>query len=103
MARSTINVNLNSGGSAPQLIGGASVDVASVVSATATLVADGASPTQGHVTTLNNAVTPLNAAIGAGDVCFIFDPAKITTASQLQSVIAKIMQAAQAGYFGALG
>ena len=102
MARSTINMNLNVGGITPQIIGAAAVDVASVVSANATLVADGASPTQAHVTTLNTAVTALNAAIGSGDVCFIFDASKITTTAQPQSVFTAITQAAKAGYFGAL-
>jgi hypothetical protein len=65
----------------------------------ATLVADGASPTQGHVNTLNtNWGTFLTAynlyAAGVGtltaNATFMFDPAAITTMNQLRAALRKI-------------
>lgn len=92
-------------------------DVATMVAAQtpaaaamAVLVADGATPTQAHVTTMNTAygtlatavatvaadATALNAAVG-GDVQIIFNTATITTVTQLKRAFDAALQAAASG------
>jgi hypothetical protein len=65
-----------------------------VTAATAVLVADGASPTQAHVTTLNTAVGLLATAVaatttaaGSSNLVIDFDAAVITSLSQLRAAI----------------
>lgn len=57
----------------------------------ATLVADGASPTQAHVTAMNTAfgamVGPLNALHVASTVSIVFDTTGITTMNQLKAAL----------------
>lgn len=62
----------------------------------ATLVADGASPTQAHVTTLNTdwgTLSPLIAGPGVtnGDVILSFDGANVTTKNQLRAAVAALL------------
>ena len=65
------------------------------------LVADGASPTQGHVNTLNTdwgVLKPLIAATAAatsGDVVLQFDTTKITTWSQLRDMTTHLLNVAK--------
>src|SRR6266702_4791665 len=81
-------------------IRGASVpDIVAVVADTAVLVADGASPTQAHVTTLNGHVATLS-PVTAGDLAVVWDPATITTVNQLKAAFAVVLAAAQGGYGG---
>ena len=65
----------------------------------ATLVADGASPTQGHVNTLNTdwstfktALTAYTGGVGAltANATFLFDPAAVTTMNQLRAILRHI-------------
>jgi len=83
-----------------EITGASAPDIASVVSATATLVADAASPTQAHVTTLNAAVTPLNAAL-TGNVVVMWDTSVITKRNQLREALRRALHAVDGG-FGAL-
>lgn len=83
---------------------GGGADIAAAVSTTAvaadiaTLVADGASPTQAHVTALNGHWTTLLAAITAqqatvaGDVLVSVDQAVITTPAKFQAVWKALLQ-----------
>ncbi len=97
MARAAINITLG------KPLGSVSVasvpDIASVVADTAVLVADGASPTQAHVTTLNGHVGPLNAAV-TGDITITWDIAKVTTVNDLKNAFAAAIVAAQGGLGG---
>lgn len=72
-------------------------------SALATLVADGASPTQAHVTAANSAYTTLAADIAAinttaatatlnADVTLMFDPAKVVTNTTLAHVMRQLLR-----------
>ena len=54
------------------------------------LVADGATPTQAHVTTANAALSAVQ-----GDVNVSFDNTKITTVNQLKAAFAAALQAAR--------
>lgn len=65
----------------------------------ATLVADGASPTQGHVNTLNTdwgtfltAYTSYAGGVGAltANATFMFDPAAVTNMNQLRAILREI-------------
>jgi hypothetical protein len=97
----TIGQALNDGGVYGVAIKGSSVPgLAAVVTDTATLVADGASPTQGHVTTLNTDVTALNTAL-AGDVVLMWDGSTVTNRRQLRSALLLALQMIDGGY-GAL-
>jgi hypothetical protein len=77
---------------------GAASDVtaySSVASAIATLVADGASPTQAHVTTLNTAWTTLKAALdthAAADVSLLYNTATVNTTNKGSSALRAIEQ-----------
>lgn len=73
----------------------------------ATLVADGASPTQGHVNTLNTnwgtfltSETAYRAAvataIGGDSVVVLFDTSKFTKLNQVKAALAAILQSAAA-------
>jgi len=65
----------------------------------ATLVADGASPTQAHVTTLNTnwgtfltAYNSYTGGVGAltANASFFFDPAQVTTMNQARAILRAI-------------
>lgn len=109
MARLTTNVTLGLANSVetlpyrPVISGGGSTgDPANIVTTTvaadiATLVADGATPTQAHVTTLNGDWTALLALITtakggvSGDMCVTVDTSKVTTVSQLRALFNSIL------------
>ncbi len=65
-----------------------SEDGADIVSAVATLVADGATPTQAHVTALTTAIAR------QGDVVLLFNTTNITTLTQLRAAVAALLQQA---------
>jgi hypothetical protein len=69
--------------------------------ALAVLVADGASPTQAHVTTANNAYTTLKGDIDAivttgivisADLTLMFDPAKVVTRTHLARALERLLR-----------
>lgn len=64
----------------------------SLASAVATAVADGATPTQAHVTAINTALT----AYTAGDLELTYDTTKVTTLNQLKAACAELIFRAQA-------
>lgn len=73
----------------------------------AVLVADGASPTQAHVTTLNTHMTTLDAAIaaasgnnllGGADVVLLFDSTVVANNSNLRAFLRALTQLAAGGY-----
>jgi hypothetical protein len=73
----------------------------------ATLVADGAIPTQGHVNTLNTDWTAYKAALTAyqtaeltGDVTVSFDKSSVTTRRQFVSALKQIVKAVEGGLGG---
>lgn len=70
--------------------------------ALAVLVADGASPTQAHVTTANSAYSTLKTDIEAvvttglvlsADLTLLFDPAKVVTRSHLKQALEALLLA----------
>jgi len=65
--------------------------VATFEAALATLVADGASPTQAHVTAANNAYTNVK-AIWAKDLVIDYDRANINTANLKNQAIRAVVQ-----------
>ena len=69
-------------------------------SALATLVADGASPTQSHVTSVNAAYTTFKADIAAlggvaDDVTILFNAANVASVSALDKVIRQLLRIVQ--------
>lgn len=103
MALAAIKVTIGQslgGGQYNASIGAGTVpDFATVTADVATLVADGATPTQGHVNTLNTDYTALAAATSA-DVVLIFDAAVVTNQNQLKAALQKILLAAASGIGG---
>lgn len=92
-------------------LAGASVPAAASTTAVAadvaTLVADGASPTQAHVTTLNTdwgtlltAINAINSVATTGDVTVIWNAATITKRNQLRAALKAALKAVEAGYGG---
>lgn len=65
---------------------------AALATAIATAVADGATPTQAHVTAINTA----NTAATAADVVVTYDATKVTGLNQLKRVLDEVLRAAQA-------
>lgn len=74
---------------------------AAVATDVATLVADGATPTQAHVTTLNTDWGTLNTAIAAAtgsnviagaDVAVLLDTTAVATHSKLRALIVELLQ-----------
>lgn len=61
-----------------------------LIAAIGVLVADGATPTQAHVTTANAALPPIQ-----GDLTVSFDNTKITTVNQLKRACDALLQAAR--------
>lgn len=72
----------------------------------ATLVADGATPTQAHVNTLNTDWTALSASIAAGqlggnsDVVLSFDAATVTTRTKLRRAVQALLTMIEGGVGG---
>lgn len=72
---------------------------ATFAAALAVLVADGATPTQAHVTTANNAYTALAAQytlMTAGDVTALVNLTNVTSRNILKAALDKLLQTAAA-------
>jgi hypothetical protein len=109
MARFSVSATMNAatvnGTPTVASVGGtqdASGNTATVAANVATLVADGASPTQAHVTTLNtnwgallNMITPTNK-----DVILSFDASVITTRTALRQAVAALLATIESGVGG---
>jgi hypothetical protein len=77
-----------------------SYDYTNVAADIATLVADGATPTQAHVTALNGHWTTLKASLDAiaaetGDVYLSVDTSKIVTTNDLKAALDNLFKMAQ--------
>lgn len=81
------------GGQNNAKIGGGNVDTTAVAADVATLVADGATPTQAHVTTLAADWATLLGGY-TGDVVISYDTTKLTTITQLKRVFDMILSVA---------
>jgi hypothetical protein len=66
-------------------------DGATVAANIATLVADGASPTQAHVTTLNTSWGVFN-SIRTSNAAFVYDTGAVTTMNQARALLRAIAQ-----------
>ena len=64
----------------------------------ATLVADGATPTQAHVTAANTAYTAFTSALG--DVELSYDTTNVTSVSSLRAPVKRLIHAARAAGLG---
>lgn len=95
----SIGTSLADGSYAPSVSSASIPDIATVVANTATLVADGASPTQAHVTTLNTGVAALNTAL-SGDVVVMWSGSVITTRNQLRAALKAALRAIEGGNGG---
>lgn len=95
----TVGQSLGDGNYSSTVKGASVPPLSAVVSDTATLVADGASPTQGHVTTLNTDVTALNSAL-AGDVVVLWDGTVVTSRNQLRTALRIALRAIEGGHTG---
>lgn len=82
------------GGAYGAAVTGGATDPAAVAADVAVLVADGATPTQAHVTTLNTDWGTLNGGL-TGDLVVSFDATKITTITQLRRALDMALQAMQ--------
>ncbi len=76
------------------------VSTTAVAAAIAVLVADGASPTQAHVTTLNSAWTTLLAGTGGipavTDVVLSYDTTAVGSRSVLEAAVRKLLDGVRA-------
>lgn len=103
MALAAVNIavgqSLGDGRHATTPKGASAPSVATVVANTATLVADGASPTQAHVNTLNTNVTALNAAFN-GHVTVVWDTSTVTHRTQLREALRQALIMVEGGYGG---
>lgn len=95
----TVGQSLGNGHFATTIKGASVPPLSTVVSNKDTLVADGASPTQGHVNTLNTNLTALNAAF-AGHVVVVWDGAVVTSRPQLRAALKAALEAVEGGYGG---
>lgn len=76
-------------------------DSAAVAAAVATLVADGATPTQAHVTTLSGAwTTALANSLLKGDAVLLFNPATVLTRTTLRRIFDRFLDLAKGGLGG---
>lgn len=96
----TVGQSIGGGAYNSSVKGGSIPGFAAVTADVATLVADGASPTQAHVTTLNTDYTALAAAIN-GDVTIIWNGSVVTSRNQLRHALLAAIKAVEGGY-GAL-
>lgn len=86
----------------PVVVGAAIPSFVNLAASMAVLVADGASPTQAHVTTANNDLTTLTAASVAynaamqgavgSNLVLILDTAVLTTSNKIKSAVAAALQ-----------
>jgi hypothetical protein len=95
----TVRQSLGDGAYSVVTKGGSVPSIAAVVTDTTTLVADAASPTQAHVTTLNTDVAALNTAL-SGDVVVMWDGAVVTSRKQMRVALRHALHALDAGYGG---
>lgn len=95
----TVGQSLGDGRYSTAVKGGSVPNLTAVSTDVSTLVADGASPTQAHVTTLNTDFSALNTAL-AGDVVVIWDGAVVTHRNQLRHALLHALKAVEAGYGG---
>lgn len=95
----TIGQSLGGGRYSSSLKGGSAPDFATVTTNVATLVSDGATPTQGHVNTLNTNYTALAASI-AGDVSVVWNATTITTRNQMRHALREAMRSIEGGVGG---
>lgn len=95
----TVGQSLGDGRYSSVVKGGAVPGLTTVSANIATLVADGASPTQAHVTTLNTNFTAFSTALG-GDVVLIWDGSVVTHRNQIRSVLLTMLKAVDGGYGG---
>lgn len=93
----------SAGGAKDPVVAAAAIaDKTAFEAALAVLVADGASPTQAHVTTANNAYTTYAAAVVtyqtavqasvAGNLVLILDTAVLTTSNKISSAVKAALQ-----------
>lgn len=93
----------SAGGQKDPVVAAAAVaDSTALAAAMAVLVADGASPTQAHVTTANNALTTYLAAVVtyqtavqasvAGNLVLIVDTAVLTTSNKIKGAVKAALQ-----------
>jgi hypothetical protein len=103
MAFNSVNIklgqSLGDGRYATSIQGSGVPDFATVTANVATLVADGATPTQAHVNTLNTNYTPTVAAI-TGDVSIVWDATKVTDLNHLRAALDAALFHAKSGYGG---
>lgn len=92
MARISLAVSINNGNPdlAPSSVAGFQTAAAASV---ATLVADGASPTQGHVTTHNSDWTALYNALNQ-HVTLIYDVSAVTSLTILRNAVEALLRQA---------
>lgn len=95
----TIGQSLGDGRYGVTAKGASAPDFATVTADIATLVADGASPTQAHVTTLNTDYAPLAAAIN-GDVTVVWNTTNVTKRNQLRHALQVALKMVEGGYGG---
>jgi len=95
----TVGQSLGGGAYSSSVKGGSIPNFATVTADVATLVADGASPTQAHVTTLNTDYTALAASIN-GDVTVVWNSAVVTSRNQLRAALIAALKAVEGGYGG---
>ena len=83
----TLNQAIPGGGYSAET--SSTTDGSTVAANIATLVADGASPTQAHVTTLNASWGVFN-AIRTSNASFIYDTSAVTTMNQARALLRAI-------------
>lgn len=95
----TVGQSLGGGLYSSAIKGGSIPNFSAVTADVATLVGDGASPTQAHVNTLNTDYTALAGAIN-GDVTVIWNGAVVTSRNQLRAALLAALKAVDGGYGG---
>ena len=78
-------------------LGSANQDTTALAAAIATAVADGASPTQAHVTAINTAYTAFAASLGA-DATLSINPSTVSTKFNAKRILAFFAKAIDSGY-----
>lgn len=91
MARRTISSSASASASGLEAL---ELNLSTFTTALATLVADGASPTEEHVTAVNDAWSPIATILGK-DVVVDFNMSNITTLAKLDQAFATARQQAR--------
>jgi hypothetical protein len=99
MARRAFGCNLGGSLFIPTASGANAIVPTATEAAVAVLEADGASPTQAHVTSLRAAWNPMSAASTANHVTLQFDDSVVTNQNALLAAIAALLKAVQATNF----